>query len=87
MSFVVSVRDAWNGVMSEHRNPLRFAPAQTAHMLMQILAWMWSAIFAALVGSYVVFGFSVAAHALLIAGAFVTLLVFRRVETIRPDED
>ncbi len=80
MSLARTLTDIWDAIMDERRNPLRFAPAQTAHMLMQLLAWMWSAIFAALIGSYVAFGFSVAAHTLLIGGAFITLLVFRRVE-------
>ena len=41
-----SVKLAWDVVMNERRNPLRSFPLMTAHMLMQILAWMWSTIFA-----------------------------------------
>lgn len=86
MSLTTKVTGIWEAIMDERRNPLRFAPAQTAHMLMQLLAWMWSAIFAALIGSYVAFGFSVAAHTLLIGGTFITLLVFRRVEPVLETE-
>ncbi len=49
-------------------------------MLMQLLAWMWSAIFSLMVGSYFVFGVSAVGHMLLIRGLFVTLLVFHKAE-------
>lgn len=71
---------AWASVMDEERNPLRKLPLMTAHMLMQVLAWMWSAIFSVAIGSYVFFGISVIGHALIIAGIVVTLAVFHRAE-------
>ncbi len=74
------IRTAWNAVMDESRNPLRNTEPMTAHMIMQILAWMWSAIFAVMLSSYVVFGVTAILHALLIAGVFVTWMVFRNVE-------
>ena len=41
--------DAWNGVMNYERNPLRHIPdLQVRHMVMQILAFMWSGVFACL---------------------------------------
>lgn len=79
-SVVVS---AWDAVMNERKNPLRSYPLVTAHMLMQTLAWMWSAIFSIAVGSYVIFGVTVVGHALLVAGLFATLLVFQRAEIRR----
>ena len=45
-------------------------------MVMQVLAWMWCIIFAMSVGSITVFGISAIAHALLIAGVFITAGVF-----------
>ena len=39
--------DAWNGVMNYERNPLRHIPdLQVRHMVMQVLAFMWSGVFA-----------------------------------------
>jgi hypothetical protein len=74
------ITTAWDAVMNEERNPLSRFPLITAHMLMQILAWMWSAIFSVAVGSYLVFGVTVISHALIVAGVFATLIVFRRAE-------
>lgn len=75
-----TVKTAWDSVMNERRNPLRSFPLMTAHMMMQILAWMWSVIFSVAVGSYVVFGVSVVGHTLIIAGIVITLAVFQRAE-------
>lgn len=74
------VLSAWDAVMDETKNPLRRFPLMTAHMLMQILAWMWSAIFSIAIGSYFAFGVTMVGHSLFIAGLVVTLAVFRRAE-------
>jgi hypothetical protein len=76
-----TVRSAWDVIMDESKNPLRNLPIQTAHMLMQLLAWMWSTIFSLAIGSYVVFGVTAVGHLLIIAGIFVTLVVFRNADT------
>jgi hypothetical protein len=68
---------AWNVVMDETKNPFRRLPVTVGHMLMQILAWMWSAIFSVAIGSYVVFGVTAVGHSLFVAGIFATFLVFR----------
>ncbi len=73
-------KTTWASVMDETKNPLKNQSLPTAHLLMQMLAWMWSAIFSLMVGSYFVFGVTAAAHMLLIGGLFVTLLVFRKSE-------
>ena len=83
MNIYTSVKTAWDGVMDERRNPLRSFPLMTAHMVMQVLAWMWSTIFALAIGSYIVFGISVVGHALVLAGIFATLAVFQRAERTR----
>ena len=64
-------------VMDNRHNPLSYIPdTNTRHMVMQVLAWMWCIIFAMSVGSITVFGISALAHALLIAGVFITAGVF-----------
>ena len=57
------------------------APMQVKLMSMQILAWMWSAVF----GIYIVeniyaFGISALAHALLVAAIFLTAYYFKEVQ-------
>jgi hypothetical protein len=47
-------------------------------MMMQVLAWMWSAIFSISLGSYFVFGVTAIGHMLVIAGVFTTMMVFQR---------
>ncbi len=67
----------WKLVMDWRYNPLSHIPdTNTRHMVMQVLAWMWCIIFAMSVGSITVFGISAIAHALLIAGIFITAGVF-----------
>ena len=64
-------------IMDSKRNPLSYIPDNnTRHLVMQILAWMWCIIFGMSVGSVTVFGVSAVAHALLIAGVFITAGVF-----------
>ena len=64
-------------VMDSGRNPLSNIPdMNTRHMIMQVLAWMWCIIFSMWVGSVMAFGISAIAHALLIAGIFITAAAF-----------
>ena len=67
----------YNLIMDSKHNPLSYIPdTNTRHLVMQILAWMWCIIFGMSVGSITVFGISAVAHALLIAGVFITAGVF-----------
>jgi hypothetical protein len=67
----------YNLIMDSKHNPLSHIPdTNTRHMVMQLLAWMWCIIFGMSVGSITVFGISAIAHALLIAGVFITAGVF-----------
>ena len=69
--------NTWRLIMDWRYNPLSHIPdTNTRHMVMQVLAWMWCIIFAMSVGSITVFGISAIAHALLIAGVFITAGVF-----------
>tara|TARA_R100001460_G_scaffold64676_3_gene104953 strand:- start:486 stop:773 length:288 start_codon:yes stop_codon:yes gene_type:complete len=71
------MRDTYNLIMDSRYNPLRHIPDNnTRHLVMQMLAWMWCIIFSMWMGSIVVFGISAIAHALLIAGVFITAGVF-----------
>ena len=71
------MRNTWNMIMDWRYNPLsHIQDMNTRHMVMQVLAWMWCIIFSMWVGSVVAFGISALAHALLIAGIFVTAGVF-----------
>ena len=63
--------------MDSDKSPLRHIPnPQVRHMILQILAWMWCIIFSLYLGSYVVFGLSAAAHALILAGIAITVSTF-----------
>ena len=71
------MRNIWKLVMDSGVNPLSNIPdMNTRHMVMQVLAWMWCIIFSMWVGSVVAFGISAIAHAMLIAGVFITAGVF-----------
>ena len=48
------VYDCWNHIMDAEVNPLRHIPdLQVRHMIMQILAFMWSAVFAIMIADSV----------------------------------
>ncbi|WP_133484782.1 hypothetical protein [Aliiroseovarius marinus] len=81
MTITAFIKGSWDAVMDESQNPLRNYSLPTAHMLMQVLAWMWSAVFSISVGSYFVFGVTAIGHVLLIAGVFITLMVFRKADS------
>lgn len=69
--------DTYNLIMDSRYNPLRhISDNNTRHLVMQMLAWMWCIIFSMWMGSIVIFGISAIAHALLIAGVFITAGVF-----------
>ena len=74
--------NSWNGIMDHRVNPLRHIPdLQVRHMMMQILAFMWSSIFAILiVDSVWAFGISAIAHMLFVAGVVITVATFKVVE-------
>ena len=59
----------WSPIMDSNENPLKnITNLKIRHMIMQILAFMWSGVFSLyIVDSIFVFGFTAIAHALLIA--------------------
>lgn len=80
---ITDLNKAFTVIMDERKNPLRNYPLSTAHMLMQILAWMWSVIFSISIGSYIVFGITAVAHVLVIGAIFITLIVFQAADRDR----
>ena len=67
------MKNYWDIIMNDRVNALSKAPMQVKLMSMQILAWMWSAVFGIyIVESIYAFGISALAHALLVAAIFLT---------------
>ena len=68
----------WSPIMDSNVSPLKnITNLKIRHMIMQILAFMWSGVFSLyIVDSIFVFGFTAIAHALLIAAIFITMFVF-----------
>ena len=71
------IKTMYQCVMTIEHSPLKKFDPMVAHMMFQVLALVWSGIFAAMIGSYVAFGISAAFHIFLISGVLVTVLVFR----------
>ena len=75
------VHDSWEGVMNMDKNPLRHIPdLQVRHLTIQILAWMWCITFSLYFGSFVVFGYTAAAHFIFILAIVITVGVFKASE-------
>ena len=73
-------REMWDSVMTIEKSPLRNLDPMVAHMVFQCLFFIWSGLFAVMVGSYVVFGISAIAHMALVTGVTLTAVVFRQAE-------
>ena len=70
-------REMYESVMVIEKSPLKKLDPMVAHMVFQILAFIWSGIFAAMIGSYMAFGVSSFLHICFIAGVFITFTTFR----------
>ena len=73
-------REMWDSVMTVEKSPLRNLDPMVAHMIFQCLFFIWSGLFAVMVGSYYAFGISAAFHICLITGITLTVTVFRQAE-------
>jgi hypothetical protein len=73
------MKKIWNSVMNSDYNPIsNVQNMEVRHLVMQILAFMWSAVFSIyIVNSIGFFKYTAIAHALLIAAIFVTAFVFQ----------
>ena len=71
------LRKIYNSIMRRKYNPLSNIPnVATGHLIMQVLAWMWCVVFSMWVGSIYIFGVTAIAHAIIIAGIFITAVTF-----------
>jgi hypothetical protein len=73
-------KEMWDSVMTVEKSPLRNLDPMVGHMIFQCLFFIWSGIFALMVGSYIAFGLSAAFHILLISGITITAVTFRQAE-------
>ncbi|MDJ0948850.1 MAG: hypothetical protein QNJ94_08010 [Alphaproteobacteria bacterium] len=65
-------------VMDPERNPLRALPKEVRFQYMLILSYLWSTAFTLWIGSFAVFGPTVAGHAVILIAIFFTGDIFRR---------
>lgn len=71
------LRKIYNSIMRRKYNPLSSIPnVATGHLIMQVLAWMWCVVFSMWIGSIYIFGVTAIAHAIIIAGIFITAATF-----------
>jgi len=73
-------REMWDSVMTVENSPLRNLDPMVGHMVFQCLFFIWSGIFALMVGSFMAFGISAAFHLLLVSGVTITAVTFRQAE-------
>ena len=73
----------FGAVFDDSQNDLGALTKPARFQIMVVLSWMWSTIFSAAVGSYLVFGTTMIAHMLVLLGAFLTIEVFRRSKEAR----
>jgi hypothetical protein len=74
---ITTVREAYRSVMTIENSPLKNFDPIVAHLMFQVLAFVWSAIFALMLGSFLAFGISAVFHVLFISGVCITALVFK----------
>ena len=75
------VKETYDSIMNDKKNALKDLPFQVKFMSMQVLAWMWSAVFGIyIVESIYAFGISALANALFITMTVLTALYFRQVQ-------
>ena len=79
------IYDSWEGIMNHEKNPLRYIPdLQVRHMIMQVLAFIWSGVFAIYITeSIFAFGISAIAHLLFIGAIVFTVGTFKYAEKYR----
>lgn len=76
-TLATTAKDAYRSVMTIEHSPLKNFDPMVAHMMFQVLAFVWSGIFAMMLGSYLAFGISATFHALFVGGIFITAMVFK----------
>ena len=72
------VKETYDSIMNDKKNALKDLPFQVKFMSMQVLAWMWSAVFGIyIIESIYAFGISSIALALFITITVLTAIYFR----------
>jgi hypothetical protein len=79
-SLIAVPREMWDSVMTVEKSPLRNLDPMVGHMIFQCLFFIWSGIFAVMVGSFYAFGISATFHILLVSGITITAVTFRQAE-------
>ena len=80
------IKESYDAIMDDKVNALKDLPFQVKFMSMQILAWMWSAVFGIyIIESIYAFGISALAHALFITMTVLTAIYFRQVRRKKID--
>ena len=71
------ITNNWNVVMDHNTNPLSNIPSlPVRHMVMQVLAWMWVAVFTIATGTWAYAGINIIVHMVLIGGIVMTVATF-----------
>ena len=79
-SYIRLPKEMWNSVMTIEDSPLwhiQKLDPMAAHAVFQILAYMWSAIFALWIGNIFWFAICGMGHSLVIGGIFITAMTYR----------
>lgn len=79
-TLITEIPLAWKSVMTIENSPLRKLDPRASHMIFQCLAFVWSGIFAAMLGSYIAFGISASIHVLFLAGVFITAMTMNEAD-------
>lgn len=70
------LKEDYQSITTIEHSPLKNFDPIISHMLFQVLAFIWSGIFALMLGSYIAFGISATFHVLFVAGVFITAVIF-----------
>lgn len=77
VTIMLAFKEAYQTVTTIENSPLKNFDPIVAHMVFQVLAFVWSVVFALMMGSYLAFGISATFHVLFVSGVFITALVYR----------
>jgi hypothetical protein len=73
------MRDSYDVVMDDNKNPLQRLPKAQRFQIMVFLSVMWSTVFCLAIGSYAYWGELLLGHVALATGVLLTGLTFRQV--------
>lgn len=81
ISHLISIpKEMWDSVMTVEKSPLQNLDPMVGHMVFQCLFFVWSGLFAVMIGSFMVFGISAIVHMALVTGVTLTTVAFRQAE-------